>query len=262
MIPDFTIVVAIDPAHLAELRLSYPTWIRHHPELADRPMVVICDGDRHPDGAPARPGATVAWWGAIEDIVYPFHRGKIHPIFASSSDPQISQREKMLSAFVLKAPLRVDTPWYLKIDTDCIATVGGDWVYPEWFEREPVLIAPAWGYTKPGSMLDKLDDWADCNPELVLRPPPARRAVGQIAKHRRIISYCMFGRTDWTRNIAKLCGDRLPVPSQDTFLWYCAERLGHLWMPAKMNGWRHVGGGGQRLRIAAQEAMKTEGVTA
>ena len=43
---DFTTVVGVDEAHLEELRLTWPTWARHRPELLVQPLLLVCDGDR------------------------------------------------------------------------------------------------------------------------------------------------------------------------------------------------------------------------
>lgn len=264
-IPDFTILVAADQSHIEELRLSYATWARHKPSLLRRPMLIVYDdesGQSHlPDWL-----ARLSFIGHSDAAFIP----------ASSCLPwndsppgrntprDISQREKMLTTLVF-AVQHIETPYYLKLDCDTICTGPDDWIDPAWFDGSPAIIAPRWGYTKPYTMLDDLDRWAEGNS--LSAGPRVRRATqwpsdgsirSRIAKHPRFISYCQFGEAEWTRRMAALAGNRLPCPSQDTFLSYCAVRSGALvrTVDMKARGWRHVGSNINRLRAAAAEAME------
>ncbi len=234
-IPDFTTIVAIDNQHLAEWKLSYPSWLRC-PHIAKSPLLIL----RHPEVQDAD------WLPLAES-----HPGQ----FVSVEVPIIGDhRETMLSAFVLTAPSMATTPYYLKVDTDALFH-GGDWINPAWFIASPVMIAPQWSYSKPASTYDQLDLWAATVPDLLAHAPPAREKLADRVKSRRIISYVQFGRTDWTRQVAGWCGDRLPVPSQDSLLSYCAERGGFDYCRVRLPQWRHIGRGGERLAEAAREAM-------
>lgn len=230
---DITLVLGVDAKHLNELRWAWPTWMRHKPELNDMPCVIFYDADE------------------INQSDLRFIKGHPHVTFIAWTMPSArSQREKMLSGFVHVPARHVSTPWYLKIDTDVIATGPGEWIKAEWFApnetgEKPVFIASPWGYTKPRYAINMLDDWADGIAGLAVRPRLDLNysTAEDRVRHPRIISWMFFGRTDWTREMAALAAPdgRLPFPSQDTFLFYCAERLGKPYKRVQMSAhhWRH-----------------------
>lgn len=248
-VPDFTILVALDREHLDEFAVSYPTWIRHKPGLRQRPIVFVCDG-----------GLGIDWHDQIAAIIRePFGGHDHESVVICYTNICAGQREKMLTALVTTGPRYVKNDWYLKLDCDLIATAGpDDWIDPAWFAGDPAWIAPRWHYSKPASMVRDFDLWADKHLEHFGALRTAHTIVGDVAKHRRMISYCMFGNTAWTRKMAELAGERLPVPSQDTFLSLAATRSGALTrcVDMKAAGWQHVGGGGRRLCEAAAAAME------
>lgn len=257
MIPHFTVTIAVDNEHLDELRCVLPTWLRHKPELFSVPWVVVA----HHEVEHAEMMAVLS--DAAERIN---DSGNSLTTAWASFIPGANNRETMLSALVLQAPNYVRTPYYLKIDTDVVAlpSPGGGWIKDEWFVPDtecerPAIIASPWGYTKPAEWLGTLDRWGDEVPYCGLHRmrKPDRIVVGNVARSQRIISWLMFGRADLTRMVATMCGQRLPVPSQDTTLWYVAERMNWPIRRAKMSayGWRHIGGGGRRLRNAVIQSM-------
>ena len=236
MIPDFTVVVAVDFAHLEQLRVVLPTWRAYRPELFERlqSWLVICDD---PTGR-----GEVA--GTAHDILSEHGARKLY--FARWSwEPSLTQRERMLTAFV-SCCHQVETPYWLKLDTDAFATQPGPWIDERWFDDSPAIIASPWGYTTPSHWPATLDAWGDTVPELAKYPPlnipydPAARTVS----HPRIASWVMFGRTDFAHWCSSLVpeGERLPVPSQDTMHWYLAQRTGELIRPVKMKrfGWSNA----------------------
>lgn len=230
---ELTTLVAVDAEHVRELRLVWPTWVRHRPQLLDYPLIVICDAD-----------VSLKKWG--HELAFVDHPQKR---LVGWTIAGVSQREKMLSSFVFAAAEHVHTPWYLKLDTDAVALQSCPWLQSEWFEadpqgRLPVFISSPWGYTKPPDAIQRLDDWADHVPDLSrfsrlnLVPQPG----SNLLSHRRIISWCFFGNTAAVRLAASYCSGKLPVPSQDTFLWYCAARRGDYYRTVRMKkyGWSHV----------------------
>lgn len=244
----FTVVLAVDAEHFAELLAVWPTWTRFHPEIRSVRILIYCDTTLTPMSN---------WSGMI--------RSRLGPNFwpipweRNSALADVSQREFMLSAFVLDAPRIVPTDYWLKIDTDTIATASGPLVRDEWLEGNPALFAQKWGYTKPPEYLDRLDRWAE-SCELPIRNQPFRRKiVGNKANHRRVISYFMGVETAWSIKVAKACGRRMPVPSQDTLYHFAAARCGDFYrtIDVKAAGWRHVGSRSlERLRNAADEATR------
>jgi hypothetical protein len=232
---EFTTVLVLDKEHLPELKASWPTWVKHRPILQQNPLVVLCDTaqSRH------------FWLSELQFL--PEDNLDIVPI---PQVPEMSQRERMLSAFVHMAPFFVKTPWYLKLDTDAVAhSSDSEWPMAQWFQpndqgKVPVFVTNPWGYTKPANSLEVLDNWADTIPGLKDHPRlnvPFNPEWSRVC-HSRIISWCFFGRTDWSREVACYAPNRLPVPSQDTYLWYCAARRGDFYRTVKMkqHGWDHV----------------------
>lgn len=148
-----------------------------------------------------------------------------------------SERASILNALVLDAPFHVETPWFLKLDTDTLAREG-EWCEPEWFSDDPVFVSPPWGYTKPPGTLSVLDAWADKYFGEVGRP--ARIEQPGRDKHKRIISFAFWCQTWWARQVATYCENQLPVASQDTYHWYVAHRRRDKFKRQRMPGWRHV----------------------
>ena len=244
MAVEFTTVVGVDEEHLAELKLVWPTWAKHRPEILRNPLLFICDSVNGLDFWKEKLSFVTA--DAVELVLW------------GLSD--VDQREKMLTGLVFAAAEHVRTPWYLKLDTDTVAVTPSQWIDSQWFEpdeqgRQPSFIASPWGYTKPPDAIDRLDAWAATVPELAAFPPlaitplPAANSV----PHARIISWCFFGNTASTRSAAALCKGRLPVPSQDTYLWYVAQCRGEFFrrVPMKQFGWEHVSNRRHLAKICA-----------
>ena len=244
---DFSTVVAVDVEHLKQLEIVWPTWRLFRPEILDQPIIVICDG-----------ALPVAEWS--ERLAFLQHSNCTIVLWHMAS---VSQRDKMLNGLVFKTAEMVKTEWYLKLDTDAAAVQKANWIQPLWFEpndegAKPVFVTNPWGYTKPPDAIEQLDRWGDTVPDLQayprlnLKPKPG----ADLVSHRRIISWCFFGSAAWTREVSSYCPDRLPVPSQDTFLWYCAARRGDFYRTVRMSrvGWRHVSST-RRLRWTCDEAL-------
>jgi len=116
-----------------------------------------------------------------------------------------SQRELMLSAFVLGIKEFIKTPYFVKLDCDTYFTDDRD-VFTE-KDLEYDIVGHKWGYTKPGWWISKLDgSKIDLN--------EGRR------NHDRIASFCCLHNTEYVIKIAEKYGKRLPIPSHDTLLWW------------------------------------------
>lgn len=233
---DFTVCLAVDDGYIRHLAAAVPTWRLHRGALMHRPWVVFIDRDAH----------------GVEDRVADLLDGtdlRIYPWPMTAKD-HCSQAEKMLSAFVHGPPDFVETPLWMKLDVDVIATgspqvEGKDWEPHQWMSHNSVYLAPGWSYTRPADQMSKLDDWGDSIPELGCRPR-LNLPFDQNAKrchHKRMCSWVSFYRTDFTAEVASFCDrERLPVPSQDGTVWYVAERLGLKWSRygAKFLGWKTI----------------------
>lgn len=248
-LPSLTVCIAVDEEHADELELVYPTWCRYKPWLVHLPFHVYCDD--------ARP---VEWWNRRLSFL-----DRSHIDFWLWSSECSTQREKMLSALVYGPPETVKTQYFIKIDTDVVATgpFQGCELSGEWFAANPVFVASPWGYTKPADAIARLDAWGDRTPGVNCHPPlelPYDAASRRIV-HGRIISWLYFGRTDWHAWAAGLLkGGRLPIPSQDTYLWYLARRCECVYGAIRFSqlGWRHVGSSVRRLRSVVSMAMPSD----
>jgi len=227
----FTTVLGVDGHHLKQLALTWPTWIRHKPMLLDHPLLVFFDREQvspndirevieHDDWL------CVPW--PVKGVKYEGDPGD------KWTDPQ---RCKMLSGFIHVASSFVETEYWLKIDTDVVATGCNDWMDESWFLNNPAIISHKWTFTKPANQMELLDHWVWNNennlPELRVRAPlqlHPKEGSDRLG-HRRIISFAGLFNTGFTEQVAKMCNDtcgpfKMPVPSQDGLMWYCATRLG------------------------------------
>lgn len=241
---DITLMVGVDEKHLEELKVTWPTWIKYKPEVLKMPMRVVCDG-KYPKWH---------WEEKLEFLDRPDVEITLWEKEAST------QREKMLTALTY-SPESIQTPWYLKLDTDAIAVEKIDWINAEWFKDSPAFISSPWGYTKPADWIDKLDAWAATYCPCLFKKTPKLNLPGEgkeCVGHPRITGWCFLGNTIWTQDILKLVPSKeLPVPSFDTFLWYCAERKQAPTRKEKFNrlGWAHISNL-RRLRERAEGLLK------
>lgn len=247
-----TIIVAVDREHLPELAVSLPTWRKNVDDFDRCPMIVIYDDALSRDDLELAVRLTID----IDDSDF-MPVSKIVGDMTRQGGQPITQREKMLTALAF-APFHIATLTYLKLDTDTIALPVVDSLLRCDVSNGSPIAAPRWGYTKPGSWIDTLDQWADR-----VAPgnaKPYRLPAGRITKSSRIISYAMLGSTMFARQCLSLLGDsnRLPVPSQDTFYWYCCELLGKKCQRLSPNSlqWRHAGGNMRKLKELAAEALQ------
>ena len=233
------VVTACDKLHYSELCFSIRTHRLFKPDLLKQPWLIFYDESQ----------VHVGW---LELLGLPKAR-----FIPWSVDYECSQRAKMLSAFVLGVAKHCQQSWYYKLDCDTISTSRAPWFKPEWMEGNPAWCGQKWGYTKPRSMLDELDKWADTVPELRDLPAPAREIRGDVAKHRRLISWAMLGNTEWLRKIVSWMDGRMPCDSQDTTISYVSSRLGSpvKYVDMKACGLSHVGRGGARLEQAVAEVL-------
>lgn len=225
---DFTTIIGLDLLHVRELECVVGKWREWKSEIFKRPLLAVCDG-RDPD-----------WWRWRLRFL-----GHDNLVIRCAGDRPVewSQREHMLTS-ITRSQATVETDWFLKIDTDTHATKAGRWIDNEWFRGRPAFVSPPWGYTKPASMLIGLERWAKTVSELASLPSPLPDMPDPeaLVKHARIISWIMFGSADFARrSLSLVSGDRLPCPSQDTFAWYVAARLGlhYLRVNMKRLGWVH-----------------------
>lgn len=209
---DITLLICIDKKHIEELKFSYKTWEKYKPEITQLPKLIIYDYDIH---------NRLNELDFIKNVKYYPFKNKNH---------YDSQRSAMLTSF-FEGISQIETKYYLKIDTDCVAmNYDKSWIAELEDRDEYVFITNPWGYTKGIDRIKRLEDWGDSvyplnqYKRLNLPVNEERNRV----KHKRIISWLFLGRTEWTNYMSQLCWKdghyKLPDPSQDTFIWYCADR--------------------------------------
>lgn len=248
-IPDYSLVVGVDHYHLRQLELVWPTWKRHKPSLPHRPMVVFYDRDSTSE----KQIRTVVDHSNLRIVPWPRgvdwdrEKGQQRDKF------QNPHRAMMLSGFVYVPAMFVETPYWLKLDTDVVATSMDDWIGPAWFEGDPVIVSHRWSFTKPADQMLQMDRWVEENQERVPSEVACSQPLNLIPRpgwdrlsHKRIISWCGFFNTDWTRQMAGSTYSsnglyQLPISSQDGYLWYMATRGGRkvVRTDMKSRGWQH-----------------------
>lgn len=222
---DITLVIAIDKKHLNEWKMTYPTWHRFKPEVMSMKRIIIYDDKELTEND---------FKFGIDDktICVPWHVD------------DMDQRGEMLSSLVYVPASHVKTKWYLKLDVDAIATKRVDnWIDYSWFTDDITFISQRWGFSKPSNVLETLDNWGDTIPILSKfdRLNIPYNPTWSRVHCRRIISWCFFGNTEWTKFVVNTCGNKLPVLSQDTIMYYMAARMKKrfLRLNFKPKGWMH-----------------------
>jgi hypothetical protein len=228
--PNYTTVVGVDAKHLDQLALVWPTWKKNKPSILNHPMVVFRDTDQvtvddvrkvvqHND-------LTICGWPP-KDVEYT----------SENNDKwNNTQRYKMLAGFVYVPAHFVQTPYWLKLDTDVVAMSNDDWIDPNWFKDDPAIVSHPWGFTRPANQMLKIDAWVNNNLDVLdayhntkpLNLLPKNRDSDRVC-HKRIISWCAFFNTAFNKRCAEdafttLGNYHLPVPSQDSYLFYATQR--------------------------------------
>ncbi len=206
---DLTIVTAVDAKYLPKLLKHYHMWMKTE-GLYEHPMVCYYDKDslKEEDLSFLKGVKLIPWSGEYD-----------------------SQREKMLTCFVIGTARDIKTDYWLKIDADVSTkTEYGSLDLPD-DAFNSVLAGHKWGYTKSKAatnekhFLNTLDDWWEGKTKekpVFPKDIPWRERHG----HPRIASFICLHKAEFTRLCAKHTPCKLPVPSHDTYMWYMAHRLG------------------------------------
>lgn len=200
-----TIVTACDTRYVEYLKLTFPTWVKHK-DILRFPIIVYINGFKKNDSR--------------LDFLKKYKNIRLIPWDMPNID---SQREKMLSSFVFGPAQDVNTKYWLKIDADTYTNDNR----PLFIEdmKNYSIVGHKWKYTKPANWISKLNDWS-LNKRLNFE---YKIDILKIKKnryyHERTNSFVQLHSTEFTKQAADLAGDRLPVPSQDTYLWYVAMAL-------------------------------------
>jgi hypothetical protein len=219
---EITTCIAVDREHLAELREVWPTWQRWHPELTESRTIVISDN-----------GYDLPMSGQHVTNYLATYVGE-------------TQKDRMLGSLLYTAPPLIETPYWLKIDCDTIATGPGP-PLTDFIEGVDSIAASPWPYSKPVDAITQLNDWYGAvtgEPPLegVQYRPEGHSRERERAYYPRIIGWITIVNTAFSRHVAEfLVKHPPPFISHDTLLWYLAERWN---MPAKKIkfgrlGWDH-----------------------
>ena len=233
---DTTIVVGVDDEHVKELEVSYQSWVVNRPQMLDDQILFVCDANQG------------SWNDWSRRLNFCQHSNARAVLFDGNNLRQdgADQREVMLTGLIWGAA-KVDTKWYVKIDTDTVAARSGEWVRDEWRNESYAFCSHRWGFTRPASFISQLDEWAESIPDLACCDKPVHPLPSDLSErvsHPRIQSWWLLGTSEFARLVWKWVGEgsrRMPCPSQDTLLWYVAHRLGMPYhrMNMKKQGWSH-----------------------
>jgi len=192
---DFTIVTACTPDYLTKLQWSLPSW-NTKPQFRGKKMILFHHG-----------------FDNLKNLR--FVKKHFDVKFVHWDMPEYANvRELMLSSFILGSARYVKTKYFVKIDADTYFTNPDDVFGRRDFRYD--VVSHKWRYTKPGHWINDLDKY-------YLDKDTGK--YGRLYHEPRIQSICCLHKTEFVRRLAERFGERLPVPSHDTVLWYFADRM-------------------------------------
>lgn len=205
-----TVVTACDAKYVEFLRLTFPNWIKYK-NINKYPIIVFVHGLK------------------LEDPKLDFLR-QYNVRLIQWDMPEIQDhREKMLSAFVFGTAEYVNTEFWLKIDADSYATDNRPIIDESMYQY--AFCGHKWGYSKP-SHIEELDKWASSHWRGKLKNATPMIKEGRIEGRRfyhnskRTISFIQLHKTKFTKFCVSLLKTRrLPVPSQDTYMYFVCNRF-------------------------------------
>ena len=212
---DVTVVTACDEKYVEYLRYTYPNWVQYK-HLDKYPVIVFVQGmdiltDPRLDFL-RQPNVKMIPWSKEADL-----------------DGVTDHREEMLSAFVFGAARYVTTDYWLKLDADSYAT--DDRPLIDESMKQYAFVGHKWHYSRPEN-IRRLDAWAKIHWRGKLKNATPMIDDGKIEDNRfyhnvtRTISFVQLHRTKFTKFCVGLLKQRrLPVPSQDTYMFYVCNRF-------------------------------------
>lgn len=207
---DVTIVTACDEKYIEFLKVTFPNW-RKYKRIDDYKVIVFVYGI------------------PINDVRLDFLRLPNVRIIPWDMPEITDHREKMLSAFVFGSAEHVKTDYWLKLDADSYATNDKP-LFSEDLKKY-AFCGHKWNYSRP-EHIKKLDEWAKGHWKRKLRLAKPMINEGKIEGNRfyhskkRTISFIQLHKTRFTQFCVKLLKQRrLPVPSQDTYMFFVCDRF-------------------------------------
>lgn len=210
-VADTTIVTACDEQYVEVLKHTFPNW-RKYKKIDRFPVMVFVYG-----------------MDIANDPRLEFLRLPNVTMIPWSMPNAESHREEMLSAFVFGTAEHVKTDYWLKLDADSYATDDREFVTDEM--KQYAFCGHKWGYSR-SDHIRQLDEWAKGHWKKKLKNAPPMIEEGKIEGRRfyhntkRTISFIQLHKTKFTRFCVNLIkGDRLPAPTQDTYMFYVCNRF-------------------------------------
>lgn len=207
---DVTVVTACDEKYVEFLRETYPNWVKYK-KIDQYPMIVFVNGMD------------------LKDERLDFLRSSHVQLIPWSMHNADSHREEMLSAFVFGSAKHVKTDYWLKIDADSYATDFKPIVTDDM--KKFAFCGHKWGYSRPDH-IKALDAWAKGHWKRKLKNAPPMMEEGKEEGRRfyhntkRTISFIQLHKTRFTKFcVGLLREEKLPAPTQDTFMFYVANRF-------------------------------------
>lgn len=210
---DTTVVTAIDNHYLPILAQTFPNW-RKYKNIDNHPVIVFINGMDLSDSKLdflKLPNVRLIKWDE------------------TCMDKVDNHRELMLSAFVFGAADHVKTEYWVKLDADSYATDSKPLITAEM--KNYSIFSHKWSYSRP-EHIRKIDEWSKTCWHKKIKNSKPMIEDGRIEgnrfyhKSRRFISFVCFQKTRFTKYCVKLLSSRrLPCPSQDTFAYYCIQKL-------------------------------------
>ena len=207
---DVTVVTVCDTKYVEYLRLTYPTWVKYK-KIDKYPMIVFVNGID------------------INDKTLDFLRNKNTKLIQWDMPSIENHREKMLSAFVFGTAKHVVTDYWLKLDADGYAVNDKPLITNEM--KQFAFCGHKWKYSRP-EHINQLDLWASSHWKRKLFKAKPMILDGKSEGNRfyhnkkRTISYIQLHKTRFTKFcVSLLKEERLPVPSQDTYMFYVCDRF-------------------------------------
>ena len=201
--PDITLVTAVTEEYLPILKLTYKTWDLKSC-LKNAPILIFSHGlsSKHD---------------------FDFLKPRNYRIVDWDMPKYDSQRELMLSSFVLGSAKYVETPYWMKLDSDSFFHNDNPLFEKEDFDYD--LVAPSWGVSRTEFII-AMDKWAEVH--CFSGEPFFKDGIPDVVKykHNRFISYLCLHRSEIVRTSAAMSPGRLPIPSHDSYLWYLLYRFG------------------------------------
>jgi len=208
---DTTIVTACDNYYVDILRLTFANWIKYK-NIDKYPVIVFVHG-----------------LDIQTDPKLDFLRLPNVKMIPWKMDNAENHREEMLSAFVFGTAEHVTTDYWLKLDADSYATDNRPFIDDQM--KNYAFCGHRWGYSRP-EHIRKLDEWAKGHWKRKLRRAQPMINEGKIEGNRfyhnvkRTISFIQLHKTRFTQFCVKLLREKkLPAPTQDTYMFYVANRF-------------------------------------